>query len=295
MADIDTIKLGSTSYSIYDNSLTHNFKDGTNTGAVKKMGSSKNDGIHSFAEGYNCTASGSWSHAEGYATIAGDGDCAHAEGRSTTATGAESHAEGYLTEARGDVSHAGGRNTIAEGYCSHAHGYYTKTSNSYEYACGTYNTPGYLFSIGNGTSDTDRNNAFAVDINGRIYPRSAMDNPIGHVVTSSLSSNKSIANSTYTPVCSVTLSRGVWFINMMVRFSSNSTGERAVNLGSSGTSARHYSVKASPSGITQINFCRWGNVDDTATWYLNAWQNSGSSLTLSSGDNISCIHAVRVA
>ena len=122
-------------------------------------------GNYSFAEGYDCTASGINSHAEGYQTVAtraeahaegnntiASGDCSHAEGQSTTASGARSHAEGdnttasgdyshaegYYTEASGDYSHAEGQSTTASGARSHAEGYNTTASGDCSHAEGYY-------------------------------------------------------------------------------------------------------------------------------------------------------------
>lgn len=77
-------------------------------------------------------------------------------GRNQTASGAFSAAVGGLDcEAAGDYSFAQGHGVIAvsEG----------------EVALGKYNDPGFLFSIGNGTEDEERSNAFAVDESGNLY------------------------------------------------------------------------------------------------------------------------------
>ncbi len=66
----------------------------------------------SISNGINVTASGFYSHAEGYYTIA-SGTGSHAEGSSTTANGFASHAEGENTQAIGDYSHTEGYNTTA--------------------------------------------------------------------------------------------------------------------------------------------------------------------------------------
>lgn len=122
------------------------------------------------AEGMYTIASSTDSHAEGQSTTA-DGPSSHAEGKGTTASGADSHAEGYNTTASGYCSHAEGRGTTASGQYSHAGGYYTKADNNYMTAIGRYNTKNGVkaFVIGNGTSDTARSNAFAVDWTGNIY------------------------------------------------------------------------------------------------------------------------------
>ena len=147
-------------------------------------------GNNSHAEGSSTKAEGDYSHAEGYGTTA-KGYCSHAEGFITTATGSNSHAEGYGTTVKGYCSHAEGENTIAEGKRSHAEGNTTKAIggnthteglgtiayNSNEHASGKYNkstqssdiSKATQFSIGIGTSDTDRKNAFEVRQNGDVY------------------------------------------------------------------------------------------------------------------------------
>ena len=142
----------------------------------------KAEGYASHAEGTSTTAKGQSSHAEGDNTAATD-YCSHAEGNNTTA-GYWSHAEGYYTKATGNTSHAEGSeceasntythaegaHTVASGYCSHAEGYGTQASASYSHACGQYNLPSGmdLFEVGNGSSESLRNNALSVDTTGKV-------------------------------------------------------------------------------------------------------------------------------
>ena len=138
-------------------------------------------GMYSTAEGYNTTASGIVSHAEGQSTTASE-DCAHAEGWKTTASGKWSHAEGQDTTASGIYSHAEGCGTAASGNCSHAEGYETTASgigshasgistqalHRNEAAYGTFNESNddTLFSVGDGTADDARHNAFEITTSG---------------------------------------------------------------------------------------------------------------------------------
>ena len=149
-------------------------------------------GDYSHSEGSDTKASGSYSHAEGSTTIA-SGGCSHAEGSDTKASGIHSHAEGSGAKASGVCSHAEGNGTIASGYyshaeggatkasghSSHAEGFYTIASGSYQHVQGKYNVEDsdskYAFIIGNGTSDTARSNAFAIDWNGKIYVNNSTD------------------------------------------------------------------------------------------------------------------------
>lgn len=102
-------------------------------------------------------APGEWSHAEGAGTTA-LGVASHAEGKGTKALGIGSHAEGSGSKAIGINSHAGGLGTIAAG--------------DYQTVVGTYNVPDssedYSFIVGNGTSEENRSNAFAVKWSGDV-------------------------------------------------------------------------------------------------------------------------------
>ena len=126
-------------------------------------------GDYSTAEGCDTTASGIYSHAEGCITIASN-ICSHAEGRNTTASGSYSHAEGSDTTASSICSHAEGKNTTASGGYSHAGGIGTKALKSSEVAYGRYNVSNSntLFSIGDGTNDDARHNAFEITKTGGI-------------------------------------------------------------------------------------------------------------------------------
>ncbi|MCM1316537.1 MAG: hypothetical protein NC205_00440 [Prevotella sp.] len=115
-------------------------------------------GYYSHSEGYSTRATGNYSHTEGYGTTA-SAPYSHAEGSSNTASGYYSHAEGYNTKATGQNSHAEGTGTIAKGTNSHVMGKYNVEDTENKFA----------FIIGNGTSDTQRSNAFAIDWQGNIY------------------------------------------------------------------------------------------------------------------------------
>ena len=112
---------------IFTGSFSHNRKAGTTIGT------------NSFAEGFNTTASESYSHAEGYITTA-SGESSHAEGNNTTASGYYAHAEGDGTTASGMTSHAEGDVTTASGDFSHAEGSETTASGTFSHAEGVGTT-----------------------------------------------------------------------------------------------------------------------------------------------------------
>ena len=130
-------------------------------------GCQTNAGYYSHAEGYSTTASGNYSHAEGGYTTAGYSS--HAEGYSTTASGSYSHAEGGYTTASGQSSHAEGYYTIATHF-QHVSGIYNKESAG---PTSTASTTGDIFIIGNGTSPSNRKNAFRGTIAGKLYCQAA--------------------------------------------------------------------------------------------------------------------------
>ena len=136
-------------------------------------------GSYSIIEGSFTTASGNTSHAEGDRTKA-NGSYSHAEGLGTKANGEGCHAEGTFTTASGNTSHAEGSYTKANGIYSHTEGLNTVTNNKSEHASGQYNNSvsasttfgdsgNTLFSVGNGTGDNARHNAFEIRQNGDIY------------------------------------------------------------------------------------------------------------------------------
>lgn len=138
-------------------------------------------GNYSHAEGLNTFASGNVSHAEGSSTIA-SGSRSHSEGSMTKAGGDTSHAEGFSTKASGKISHAEGTGTTASGYASHAEGQSTTASGDYshagghhtqalkeaEFAHGKFNQSNEdtIYSIGDGTADDARHNAFEITTTG---------------------------------------------------------------------------------------------------------------------------------
>lgn len=145
--------------------------DSTASGdASHAEGSGTAIGRYSHAEGFSTNAKVQYSHAEGYETKATK-DASHAEGAYTEAKGKYSHAEGYGTVAATDYSHAEGWHTNAQGYASHAGGTGTFAGFGNQTAIGQYNDnqTDSLFEIGNGTSDTNRSNAFRVTKEGDVY------------------------------------------------------------------------------------------------------------------------------
>lgn len=131
-------------------------------------------GQGAHAEGIATISAGYATHTEGARTAA-SGDYSHAEGYATYAGMSAAHAEGYKTTANGTGAHAEGQYTIAKNASSHTEGYFTKSSRIAQHVEGRFNADNInaLHIVGNGTSETDRKNAFEVLEDGRAKVQSA--------------------------------------------------------------------------------------------------------------------------
>ena len=119
------------------------------------------------------------------------------------AYGIASHVEGRQGIAFGTNSHVEGNEGVADGNASHAEGYNTRTRNNNEHAEGQYNksNPGTIHSVGIGTSESDRKNAFEIMQNGDAYLKGIGGydgtNPSGaQTVKQVMDSRESITNKT---------------------------------------------------------------------------------------------------
>lgn len=116
---------------------------------------------------------------------------------------------------------------------------------------------------------------------------------IGDVRTAENSSAVSIASSTGTAVTSLTLTKGVWVIIGKCRFPANTTGIRRLNISTtSGAASIQVSANATTSSSTDIQVVRILNLTSNATYYLNAWQDSGGALSCPAGQGT--LDAVRI-
>ena len=172
-----TIASGENSHAEGDNTLaqgTSSHSEGTHTEALK-LGSHAEgyythaEGDNAHSEGQNTVASGSASHAEGSGSQS-QKFASHAEGTETIASNSGAHAEGYKSEASGEYSHAENYGTKAIGKYSHTSGNQTVAGYEAQTVIGKFNDnkEDTLFEVGNGTSNTNRNNAFEVYKNGDV-------------------------------------------------------------------------------------------------------------------------------
>jgi hypothetical protein len=150
----------------------------------------------SHAEGWGTQALGKGSHSEGDSTIA-YAHYSHVEGANTITgyegevapevntlempsdyydtdihKGGYAHAEGASTLAAGKGSHAEGIKTYAKGEGSHAEGIGNVAVNKGQHVCGTYatidDTDEYVFQVGIGTDEEDRQDAFVIKRDGTV-------------------------------------------------------------------------------------------------------------------------------
>ena len=152
---IETVKVNGTALTVTDKAVNVPVKwiAGTGSNSIITVGSGgTSSGTRSSAEGDHNTASGNYTHAEGYYT---------------TASGLYAHSEGGITRAEGNGSHAEGGNTVASNHFEHAQGRYN-VSNKVENS--SYGNAGNtIHSVGIGTANNDKKNAFEIMQNGDAY------------------------------------------------------------------------------------------------------------------------------
>ena len=113
------------------------------------------------------------------------------------------------------------------------------------------------------------------------YPATAMTSKQGTNITNSVS------NATDTKVVSVTLDAGRYLLYGFINFPDNSTGRRFTSISSSSTSTTTGLVVSdsrapASGGATRVQVSGYVNPTATTTYYLWVYQNSGSTMTLSS-------------
>ena len=113
------------------------------------------------------------------------------------------------------------------------------------------------------------------------YPATAMTSKQGTNITNSVS------NATDTKVVSVTLDAGKYLLYGFINFPDNSAGRRFTSISSSSTSTTTGLVVSdsrapASGGATRVQVSGYVNPTATTTYYLWVYQNSGSTMTLSS-------------
>ncbi|MBP0984953.1 MAG: hypothetical protein J6A19_14630 [Oscillospiraceae bacterium] len=146
---------------------SHTEGRGTEVPEYNPVNDSKTTGAH--AEGNYTKANAYSAHAEGSYTVAG-GNNSHAEGTYCEANNANSHAGGSYSKANVDMGFVHGNYIIVqdETYVE-VDGWKYKMPKSALGSFNDYSNTDLIFMIGNGTSENNRQNAFAVDKEGYIY------------------------------------------------------------------------------------------------------------------------------
>lgn len=159
-------------------------------------------GLGNLNSGWYGAALGGYNTVAAYAAFAAGrynkavGEYSAAFNQNTKAAGTASHASGYLTEANAPYASAHNWMTKANVQASSAFGKGTRTNREAQLAAGTYNADDStaLLVIGNGSSDTDRRNAFVVKDNGSaiLQVQGATDNSV--VIKSTLTNELTEVN-----------------------------------------------------------------------------------------------------
>ena len=309
---------GTSTNSLYTCDLT-SFTDGEVSWSVVSKSSSYEAAKQAYNEAQNAKKT-----ATNYLSDLSNGVYVHAEG--TTADPTASTAKGVRITDVVDVIRNGtsvaefGNGTVTLGKHNTVNdNYMVLARDGLHFGCMEYEALAFLADIDNGIStfrngegiifeDESENQQAVFDYMngdfwfngpistvGRVYQagHSGTYGFIGARKVASLSSDKTIKTATGTAVCSISLEAGVWLILCNVRWSSNSSGVRRCNFSTtSGSTDINYQIGAC-NGVCQIRWPTLVAPTATTTYYLNAYQNSGSSLTLpSTGNGVTAIRLV---
>lgn len=102
-------------------------------------------------------------------------------------------------------------------------------------------------------------------------------------------SSTNVSTATDTTLCnSGSLSAGTYILKAVVQFAASSSGRRVIFLTTSSTGANidRYTITqsaAAPSGATYVELVHLITITSATTYYLRAYQNSGSTLSCSGG------------
>lgn len=109
----------------------------------------------------------------------------------------------------------------------------------------------------------------------------------GTVVDEDVSTSVSLANASWTSICSINIAAGYWLIHYNMNFVRNATGRRVMALNTNQNaqpSAANFRLSGvssnavSGGAMTQLNGCVIMHPTSTTTYYLTVYQNSGSAL-----------------
>lgn len=122
---------------------------------------------------------------------------------------------------------------------------------------------------------------------------------VGYTPSSATADVTTVPNSTVTKIAEITLPKGKWIVSACVRFTNTSGNFRAAAAISLSSTGINYGYGFMQMSVTSdntnpaMNVTRILNLSASTTIYLVAFQSSGSSLTIPSGDNR--ITAIKIA
>lgn len=310
--------------------------EGNNTRATKYYAHSEGfqtraNGTASHAEGISAKANGSGAHAEGCETIAG-GEFSHASGINTEA-GYESQTvigryndnqqnnafeigNGESENARSNAFTVDWNgNTTATGALAAKNGqsdaqFMTIGGSTYSYVEVVFgsrtlrlvsNSNGniglYDPSVASWVIRADNYGAVYAGYDGKLTIN-GHSSEIGAFKSARLTTDLSVNTSTWTILCSLTLSAGTWVLVGYADFNPNATGQRVINLHTTGgANFRQIEVNAA-NGYTTLETTLVVKIAQDTTYFLNVWQNSGTAITMREGTDggyTNGIRAVRIA
>lgn len=109
---------------------------------------------------------------------------------------------------------------------------------------------------------------------------------------------KTVNNNSNTNLTSISLEAGTWVVTAGVRFPSNASGLRRMNIATaSGSANADVQTPAASGGSTQLAYTVILSPTSTTTYYLNCYQNSGTNMSLVAGggeNGLNFIRAVRI-
>lgn len=119
------------------------------------------------------------------------------------------------------------------------------------------------------------------------------DDWLGNSIT-----NRTLATSTWKAISTLSLPAGVWLVIGIFRFPASNAGIRRANIGTTngGNSNNWNANHISASEVVNGQIVKVFQPTDWTDYYLNVWQNSGSSMTLPEGDaqSINSLRAIRL-
>lgn len=166
--------LNDTDIQVFDYAIAYDFELPTNRLLISNLDTFglfvRGEGSQSIMQSPDDTAISPYDISLGHLNTV-QGNHSFAQGYKNIITAAHCLAVGNETEANAQYATARGRRSKANGEYSVAFGKNTVVNNLGETSFGCYNTSSNdtLFSLGNGTSDTVRANAFEVKQNGDVY------------------------------------------------------------------------------------------------------------------------------